>query len=90
MTETERLRAVAKYYRRAGVYEGFEPDAQCLALADLFDGIAERHTPYTFQVGDAPPSPMWVCGWCEDQGWPCPDVRAALAVADALGIGEQT
>lgn len=44
----------------------------------LFDGLAERH------FDDGPPGHHY-CRH-DDALWPCPDVRAALAVADALGI----
>jgi hypothetical protein len=63
---------VAARYRDAG--NDSMLGRQSLALADLFDGIAERHTPR-----------VQTCGGCRFK-WPCPDVRAALAVADALGV----
>jgi hypothetical protein len=71
MTETDRLRAVARYYRQLNKRM---LDMEFVTLADLFDGIAERHTPR-----------VQTCGGCRFK-WPCPDVRAALAVADALGV----
>jgi hypothetical protein len=77
MTDTERLRAVAIVYR-----EHYQPTTETAALADLFDGIAERHTPVDVirdgQSIEECALDMWL--------WPCPDVRAGLAVADALGI----
>lgn len=74
MTETERIRAVAKYYRE------LEEKVFCdsPAIADMFDGIADRHT--LAETGQAR------CRTCGMPGWPCPDVHAALAVADALGV----
>ena len=81
MTGTERLRAVAAWYRQNAEDLPERASRECRALADLFDGIAERHTP----VG---PSYGRYCKCCGVNDLPCPDVRAALAVAGALGLGE--
>jgi hypothetical protein len=81
---TATLRAVAAFYRN----EDFDWPASRdpwgdrhvrAALADLFDGIAERH--------HAGPEFQDECGFCGHmEPWPCTETLEALAVAAALGI----
>ena len=87
VTETDRLRALATEFRDAedAVKEHGGSGAYQRALADLFDGIADRHALHASLCGDPDCSASAFCD-SYDECWPCPDVRAALAVADALGV----
>jgi hypothetical protein len=74
---TATLTHLATYLRRWSKGVHLQNDRRGLkALSELVESIAERHRPLD----------QWRCSWCGDVDMPCPDVRKALAVAEALRL----
>lgn len=65
-----------------------------LPIAQLLAGVADLHEPHAPGHGRDVPAPG--CQWCNDEDWPCADMRKALTLArcilgepDAEATGEQ-
>lgn len=65
-----------------------------LPIARLLAGVADLHEPHVPSHGRDTPTPG--CQWCNDEDWPCADMRKALTLArgilgepDAETAGEQ-
>jgi hypothetical protein len=79
LTPADELRAAAV---RLGDPTSVTPDSMRVELLIWLKGVAELHEQNTLpgHANVIPPG----CQWCNDEDWPCNDMRHALATARAV------